>query len=98
MTEDTARDQLFRRPVVYRLPDMDAVTVNRDMGFVVPGGRALTMDIYSPPKPSATLRPAIFIPSAYPDPGFTVRLGLRFKDTGWASSCARLAAVSIIGC
>ncbi len=94
MSDDAARDQLFRKPVVYRLPDMDAVTVNRDVEFVVPGGRALAMDIYYPPAPSATLRPAIFIPSAYPDPGFEARLGLRFKDIGWASSCARLAAAS----
>jgi len=94
MSDDAARDQLFRKPVVYALPDMDSVTVTRDREFVVSGGRVLTMDIYYPPAPSATLRPAIFIPSAYPDLGFEARLGLRFKDIGWASSCARLAAAS----
>jgi hypothetical protein len=95
MTQDTQRDQLSRKRVVYTIPGMEAVTVRQDEQYRTMDGGALPMDLYYPPHSQAGTRtPAVLFVTGFPDPGAQKMLGSRLKDMGSFVSWARLAAAS----
>jgi acetyl esterase/lipase len=82
---------ITKRPVVYRIPGQEAVTVLRD----VPYRDDLTLDVYHPPESKSEERlPAVVFVTGYPDPGFQKFLGCRQKEMASYLSWAKLVAAS----
>ncbi|MGE3507925.1 MAG: alpha/beta hydrolase [Vicinamibacterales bacterium] len=86
---------LFARRVCLQLPNMDAVTVRRDIRYASDAGNPLLMDLYEPEGESPPGGwPAVVIVTGYsgarpPQPGAPP-----YKSTGWAVSTAQLIARS----
>lgn len=77
MSDDAKEVAITKRPVVYRMPRQDEVTVRRD----VPYREDLTMDVYYPPDAKSGARtPAVVFVTGYPDPGFQKMLGCMQKE------------------
>jgi hypothetical protein len=90
MDEETRRAKLAeiaRKKVVFRLPDMDAVAVRRDIAYRTTADGSLLMDVYSPPGAGARA-PVVVIVLGYPDPQSGIRM------YGPITSWARLIAAS----
>src|SRR5690349_16399352 len=51
--------EMMARPMVYRLPGMDAVRVQNNIPYKEVGGEQLLLDIYSPAATSANHQPAV---------------------------------------
>jgi acetyl esterase/lipase len=82
--------EIVRMPVVYRVPGMDAVAVQRDVTYKTIGSSPLRMDIYSPPGLGATeRRPAIVFVHGGPVP-----VAADPKDWAVYVSYGRLAGAS----
>lgn len=95
MSEQTQRNDMTKKTVIYTLPGMEAVTVQRDVAYRTTPTGALTIDLYHPPDfAPGQRRPAVVFVSGYPDPGFEAMLGCKLKDMGAYVSWARLAAAS----
>jgi hypothetical protein len=97
MSEETQRNDMTSKTVVYKIPGMDAVSIRRDVEYRATEAGPLTMDLYSPPGSEAgggAPRPAVIFVSGYPDPGFERMLGCKLKDMGAYVSWARLVAAS----
>ena len=45
MNQKIRQEDITKKPVVYAIPDMDTVTVRRDVEYRVTGGKALTMNV-----------------------------------------------------
>lgn len=95
MNQETSRDHISKRRVVYTMPGVDAVTVRRDEEYRTTDAEALTMDLYYPPghKRGARL-PAVVFVTGFPDAGAKRMLGCALKEMGSYVSWAQLAAVS----
>src|SRR5438552_2180833 len=60
MSQDTQRDRMSKKRVVYTMPGMEAVAVRRDEQYRVTDVGALAMDVYYPPDSKAGVRtPAV---------------------------------------
>jgi hypothetical protein len=95
MSQDTPRDQMSRKRVVYTMPGMEAVTVRRDEPYRVTDAGAVSMDLYYPPDSKAGVRaPAVIFVTGFSDPGAERMFGSPFKDMGPFVSWARLVATS----
>ena len=95
MSQDTQRDQVSKKRVVYTMPAMEAVPVRRDEPYRVTDGGPLMMDLYYPPDSKAGARtPAVILVTGFSDLGAEKMLGSRFKDMGSFVSWAQLIAVS----
>jgi dienelactone hydrolase len=95
MSEETRRNDMTTKTVVYEVPGMDAVTIRRDVAYQTAQAGALTMDLYyRPDSESKEPRPAVVFVTGYPDPGFEAMLGCKLKDMGAYVSWARLVAAS----
>ncbi len=91
----TQRNEITRKPVVYKMPGMDAVTIRRDLPYRTDAAGTLTMDLYSPPEAQAGAKlPAVIFVSGYPDPGVEAMLGCKLKDMEAYVSWGRLVAAS----
>ena len=95
MSQDTQRDQLSKKRVVYAIPGMEAVNVRRDERYRVTDSSVLAMDLYYPPDSTAGARgPAVIFVTGFSDLGAEKMLGCQFKDMGSFVSWAQLVAVS----
>src|SRR6187455_84343 len=95
MPEETLLDQIRKRVVVLRLPEMDAVTVRRDLEFRTTGGESVLFDLYYPPhQESERGLPALIFVMGYPDAGMKAMMGCPAKEVGHYSSWGRLAAAT----
>jgi acetyl esterase/lipase len=95
MSQDTQQDHISKKVVVYRIPGMDAVKVQRDVEYRATDASTLTMDIYYPPDLKSGARgPAVFFVAGYPDAGFQRILGCKFKEMGASVSWGRLTVAS----
>lgn len=95
MSEQTQRNDMTKKTVIYTLPGMDAVTVRSDVAYRTTPAGALTIDLYHPADfAPGQRRPAVVFVSGYPDPGFEAVLGCKLKDMGAYVSWARLVAAS----
>jgi fermentation-respiration switch protein FrsA (DUF1100 family) len=84
-----------RKPIVYKLEGMDAVTVRRDIEYAVADSGPLTMDLYLPPDTTPDQpRPAIVFVTGFSDVGAQKIIGCRFKEMESSISWARLTAAS----
>ena len=81
--------EMAKKLVVYRLDGMDTVAVRRDLPYQDTADGALVFDLYQPLHVEpGTQPPVAVIVMGYPDPtGF-------YRHVGWATSWARLLAVS----
>ncbi|HSK76333.1 MAG TPA: alpha/beta hydrolase [Thermoanaerobaculia bacterium] len=83
------------KPVVYRMPEEEAVIVRRDVVYQETEAGALTADLYYPPDfKSGDRRPAVIFVIGYPDPGARKFLGCRFFEMESFISWGRLTAAS----
>jgi acetyl esterase/lipase len=82
--------KITEQPIVYRIPAMDEVTVQRDIEYAA--GR--TLDVHRPPHGDNL--PAVLFVTGFRDAGFEARLGCKQKEMASYVSWARLAAAS--GC
>jgi hypothetical protein len=95
MPEESQIEQIRKRTIVYRVPEMDAVTVRRDVECEVEGGETILVDLYLPPhQESGTGLPALVFVMGYPDAGMRAMMGCSAKEVGQYTSWARLAAAS----
>ncbi len=82
--------EIIRMPVVYRVPGMEAVVVQRNVAYKTVGSTPLEMDVYSPPGlPAGERRPAIVFVHGGPVPA-----AARPKDWAVYVSYGRLAGAS----
>lgn len=95
MPEENPLDLIRKRTIVYRVPEMDAVTVRHDVEYMSAPGEPRTLDLYIPPhQESKSGLPALVFVMGYPDAGMQAMLGCRAKEIGQYTSWARLAAAS----
>lgn len=98
---DVRRHPMTTRPVVYRLPAMEAVPVRRDVVYRTTANGPLTLDVYSPlaVEPGARRGAVVFI-VGYSDIGAVERLGCAFKDmesyVNWAQLIAASGLIGIL--
>jgi len=94
MSEQDERAAMTRKTVVYEMPGMDAVTVERDRAYGSSDDGALTFDLYRPPaptdRPPPGRLPATLFVVGFVDPMFARGL----KETGGYTSWGRLVAAS----
>ncbi len=91
----TQRGEAASKPVVYHVPGMDAVTIQRDIPYQTSDAHPLTLDLYRPPewKPG-TRFPAVIFVVGYSDLGAERMLGCKFKDMESYITWAKLVAAS----
>jgi acetyl esterase/lipase len=80
--------KITEQPIVYRIPEMESVTVAKDIEYAA--GR--TLDVYRPPDGENL--PAVLFVTGFRDAGFEARLGCKQKEMASYVSWARLAAAS----
>jgi hypothetical protein len=80
--------------VLYSLPGMGAISVQKDVEYQRSGDGPLTMDLYYPPRPEGGALPAVVFVTGFPDPGTRKVLGRAAKDMGSYVSWAQLVAAS----
>ncbi len=95
MSEEARRNEITRATVVHEVPGTDAVKIRRDVEYRETEEGPLTMDLYLPPdsRPE-TPTPAVVLVSGFPDPGFEVALGCKFKEMKSYISWGKLIAAS----
>ena len=95
MSQETQRHEITKKRVLYQIPDMDAVTIRRDVEYQVTDESVLTMDIYYPPDAqSGTRTPAVIFIFGYSDVGFQKMLGCKQKEMESFISWGQLVAAS----
>ncbi|HET9532513.1 MAG TPA: hypothetical protein VFQ92_19310 [Blastocatellia bacterium] len=95
MTQEKQEPDITKRKVVFQLPNMDAVSIRRDVDYQSPGSDLLTMDIYYPPDSMrGDLSPAVVFVLGYSDLGFQRMLGCKQKDMLSYISWGKLVAAS----
>ncbi len=89
------RGEAASKPVVYHVPGMDAVTIQRDVAYATSDAGRLTMDLYRPPDWKANTRlPAVVFVIGYSDLGAERMLGCKFKEMESYVTWAKLVAAS----
>ena len=95
MSEETQRNDITKRRVVYQIPGVDAVTIRRDVEYRANDAGVLTMDIYYPPDSKSGARiPAVVFVSGFSDLGFQKMLGCKLKEMESYISWGQLTAAS----
>lgn len=102
MSQDTPRNPITLKPLVYSTADADAVKPRRDVTFAGSDGGELLMDLYYPPTTTEGRRlPVVLIVEGFNDVGAERILGCRFKDMvsieGWGRLIAANGMVAIVG-
>ena len=93
--EEMPPTELAKMTVVYSIPGVEAVTVQRDVPYRVTESVSLGFDVYYPPGVAAgDRRPAVLIVYGYSDAGLPNVFGRTFKEMGSTVSWARLIAAS----
>jgi len=95
MSQPKPRAEIATKPVLYRIPGMDAVTVRPDVVYHAPDTGALSMDLYYPPDAkSGTRIPVVVFVMGLSDLAAEAMLGCQFKEMESYIGWARLAAAS----
>lgn len=95
MADDAPRVDMTTQGVVYRVPGVDRVSVERDLVYHRDDSGTLTFDRYSSSDGSSDEpRPAVVFVSGYPDAGMERMLGCKLKDMEAYVSWSRLVAAS----
>jgi acetyl esterase/lipase len=92
---------ITKKRIVYFVPEMDTVTIHKDVEYQHRDGETLAMDIYYPPGPKTGKRtPAVVFVIGYSDAGFQKMLGCKQKEMlsyvswGQATSASGLIAIT----
>jgi len=95
MNQQDRRTEIARKGLVYQIPGMDAVTVQRDIVYGTGDGGFQTLDLYCPCDLQVGGRkPAVVFVIGYSDLWADTRLGCKFKEMESYVSWAKLAAAS----
>jgi acetyl esterase/lipase len=95
MTQEDPLELIRKRTVVVRLPEMDAVSVRRNVECKTATGDSISIDLYHPPhQESRSGLPALIFVMGYPDAGMRSIMGCSAKEVGQYTSWGRLAAAS----
>src|SRR5690348_10915637 len=95
MSQEAPRAEMTRKPILYRIPEMDAVTIRKDIPYRDAAAGPLTFDLYLPPALSPGARvPVVIFVSGYTDPALQAFLGCRLKEWESYVTWARLIAAS----
>jgi len=91
----SANETMAARQVLYRIPGMDAVVVERGLVYAERDGEVLTLDLYRPPGDAFVgPRPVVVVVAGFPDPGMRRIFGRPFKELGAVTSWCRLFAAT----
>jgi hypothetical protein len=88
---------ITERPVVWEIPGMAEVSVERDVVYQAgEGGESpLTLDLYRPAEAAHGARlPVVILVAGFPGQGVERRMGCKFKHMGSSVSWGRLIAAS----
>ena len=90
------QDHITKKPVVYRIPGMEAATIRREVEYRTTDSGPLKMDLYYPPDAKSGARiPAVVFVTGYSDVRMWPMLGWgNFKDMAASFSWGQLAAAS----
>ena len=92
------RHEIATKPVVYQIPGMEAVRIQRDVPYTSSSAE-LTMDVYRPPDSNAVTLPAVVFVIGYSDLGAEKMFGCKFKEMeayiGWAKLVAASGLIGI---
>jgi len=95
MSQESQRDDITKKRVVYKLPNMDAVTIRRDLEYHADDSGSLTMDLYYPPAAiEGNPLPAVIFVSGSSDIGCQKLLGCKLKEMQSYVSWGQLTAAS----
>lgn len=95
MSQETQRNNITKRRVVYQIPGVDAVSIRRDVEYRANDAGVQTMDIYYPPDSKSGARiPAVVFVSGFSDLGFQKVVGCKLKEMESYISWGQLAAAS----
>lgn len=99
MAKEKDRLDVTLKRVVYELPGMTEVTIDRDIEYGNASQEPLTFDVYRPRVETHTaMAPAVVFVAGYPDPGLSAMMGCRFKEmAGYVSWGQLVAATGLIG-
>jgi AraC family transcriptional regulator len=93
------RAEIATKPVVYQIPGMDAVSIQRDIPYESSNSE-LTFDLYRPPNSTTARRlPAVVFVLGYSDLGAPQAFGCKLKEMeayiGWAKLVAASGLIGI---
>jgi hypothetical protein len=94
MSDVRQRHPITLKRFVYRLEEMEAAPVLRDVEYRRGDEGPLTLDLYRPAHPKAGGHPAVVIVGGYRDVGVPLPLGCVFKAMEMSISLAQLIAAS----
>jgi hypothetical protein len=95
MSQNVSVDDIAKRRIVYTIPAMERVRVERDVEYAAGDAGALLMDLYYPPDGSGVPPDAaVILVTGYPDPGVEKILGRHTRHMGTFVSWAQLLASS----
>jgi len=83
---------IARQRLVVQTPDMNRVSVDRDLSFGIEVSRDLRFDIYRPARPALSLLPAVIFVMGYSETHARETAGCNFKDWAAYADWARLVA------
>jgi acetyl esterase/lipase len=85
--ENPSLEEMSQKRILFSVPGMDKVSIQRNLVYKTADGQPMHMDIYTPPEPSRS-RPAVILIHGGPSP----KIGV--KDMGVFVSYGELLAVS----
>ena len=95
MNEPNNRQPVTTQAVIYRIPAMQEVQVERDLEFRGATGASLGFDLYRPSSgESRSPTPAVVFICGFSDPGFASFVGCKFKEMAGYVTWAQLVAAS----
>ncbi|MFN7931235.1 MAG: alpha/beta hydrolase [Blastocatellia bacterium] len=93
MSQET--NDLTKKRIVYQVPAMASVRIQRDVAYRTAEDDVQTLDIYLPPQAAPDARlPAVVFVSGYRDVGMQKMLGCKLKEMASYVSWAQLVAAS----
>jgi acetyl esterase/lipase len=98
MNEELPHDHVTKKPLVYRIPGMEAARIRRDVEYRTADAGPLTMDLYYPAdSPAGALLPAVVFVHGFSDAGIGMPKVLgwpKLKQWAMCKSWGELAAAS----
>lgn len=95
MSQETQGNDISKKRIVYQIPDVDTISIQREIEYQKTETGEQTLDIYYPPDSKHEVKiPIVIFVNGYPDPGFQKIVGCKLKDMGSYISRGQLTAAS----
>jgi dienelactone hydrolase len=92
---DTPQEHFAKQRIVYTVPGLERVTVQRDETYRMKDDGAFTMDLYYPSSAATGRRyPAVLFVTGFSDAGAQRMFGRQFKEMGSYVSWAKVVAAA----